>query len=399
MGGESEEANLRPYQSMILHIDMDAFYASIEIRDQPGLAKLPVVVGSPHGRGVVLTANYIARRFGIHSAMPAVEAYRLCPQAMFVKPRMGVYAAVAKQIREIFFSFTELVEPLSLDEAFLDVTPSCALFGQPLTIAGLIKDRIRREVGLTASAGVAPNKFLAKLASDLEKPDGLVFVSGNVSEFLAPLPVSRVWGIGPRTVERLRSLGIERIGQLQQLSADGIQAILGGSGEHFHRLSHGIDDRPVVPDREAKSISHETTFRNDISDQEVLRVWLLNLCDDVARRLRRSDLVARKVHLKYRFPDFQTVTRSCTLAEATDSSDALAAAVDRLFNANCRSFSRGLRLVGVGVSDVKPRAARQLSLFDQEEVEKRCRVDLAADELCARFGKMAVVRGSRLHQS
>lgn len=382
---------------MILHLDMDAFYASVEIRDNPELANHPVVIGSPHGRGVVLTANYIARRFGIHSAMPAAQASRLCPHARFIKPRMSVYAEVAKQIRDIFLAYTELVEPLSLDEAFLDVTGSQALFGSPMVIAQKIKQQIRDCVGLTASAGVAPNKFLAKVASDLQKPDGLVVVDPQrIREFLEPLPVGRVWGIGPRTGKKLERLGIQTIGQLQQISLESLTTIFGVNGEHFYRLCRGLDSRPVVPDREAKSISHETTFRTDIKDCEALRAWLLGLCDDVARRLRRYQLVGRTIHLKYRFPDFQTITRSTTLPEPTDSTETLAAAVDQAFQSNRHRFQRGIRLIGMGVSQLSRRGAKQLLLFEQEDVEKRQRVDRMADTICDQFGKAAITRGSRI---
>ena len=252
---------------MSLHIDMDAFYASIEIRDNPRLATKPVVVGgSPSGRGVVSTANYIARSFGIHSAMPAVQARRLCPSAVFIRPRMDHYAAVSRQIRDIFHTYTDLVEPLSLDEAFLDVTGSQALFGDAVEIAQQIKSRIRNELSLSASAGVAPNKFLAKVASDLEKPDGLVVVDpNNIHGFLDPLPVSCIWGVGAQTQKKFELLGVRTISQLRTLSHETLKARFGINCDHFWRLARGLDSRQVVPDHDAKSISHETTFVRDIT--------------------------------------------------------------------------------------------------------------------------------------
>ncbi len=247
---------------MILHIDMDAFYASIEIRDNPALASLPVVIGgTPQGRGVVSTANYIARQYGIHSAMPASQAVRLCPHATFLRPRMDYYADIARQIRAIFHEYTDLVEPLSLDEAFIDVTGSQALFGEAASIASQIKQRIRDQLGLTASAGVAPNKFLAKVASDLQKPDGLVIVPvDGVQDFLDPLPVSKVWGVGAQTQKKLDRYHVRTIGDLRRLSMEALKAIVGVNCEHFYRLARGQDSRHVIPDRDAKSISHETTF-------------------------------------------------------------------------------------------------------------------------------------------
>jgi DNA polymerase IV len=383
---------------MILHIDMDAFYASVEIRDNPRLAQLPVVVGgSADGRGVVSTANYLARKFGIHSAMPAAQAKRLCPQAVFIRPRMAHYAAVSQQIRGIFHSFTDLVEPLSLDEAFIDVTGSQALFGDAVSIARRIKQRIRDEVGLTASAGVAPNKYLAKVASDLEKPDGLVVVDpAAIHSFLDPLPVSRVWGVGAQTQKKLEALGAHTIGQLRALPLEILKLSFGVNSEHFWRLARGLDTRAVVPDRDAHSISHETTFSVDISDAEALRAWLLDLTDDVARRLRHYQLVGRTVQLKLRYSNFETITRSRTLAEPTHVTEVIARVASELFLANSRDIQRGIRLIGVGVSQLGTKGPVQLSLFDQPATEKSKRIDKALDEIRDKFGKLALSRGSSL---
>ena len=381
---------------MILHIDMDAFYASIEIRDNPALAKLPVVVGgTPQGRGVVSTANYIARQYGIHSAMPASQAVRLCPHATFLRPRMDHYAQVAREIRAIFHDYTDLVEPLSLDEAFIDVTGSQALFGDAVSIAKQIKQRIHDQLGLTASAGVAPNKFLAKVASDLEKPNGLVVVRADaVTEFLDPLPVSRVWGVGEQTQKKLDRYNIRTIGDLRGLSMELLKTIVGVNCEHFYQLARGQDSRLVVPDRDAKSISHETTFHQDIHDGEAVLAWLLDLTDQVARRMRRYDMFGRTVQLKLRYSNFETLTRSATLDEPTHATDKLAAAVTAIFNKSNLNVARGIRLVGMGVSQLSVGRAVQLTLFDQPERERSTRMDQAADAIRDKFGKHALMRGS-----
>ena len=283
--------------------------------------------------------------------MPAVTAHRLCPQGIYLPPRIDYYAEVSGQIREIFERFTPLVEPLSLDEAFLDVTGSEHLFGPAVEIGRKIKQAIREELRLVASVGVAPNKFLAKIASDLKKPDALVVVEPDkVQEFLDPLPVERLWGVGKQSSKVFQRLGIRTIGQLRQWPLDVLQARFGSSGEHLWNLAHGRDDRPVVPEREAKSISHETTFERDIADMDVLRAWLVDLADQVGWRLRRHGLRGRTVQLKVRFADFSLITRSQTLPEPTDITDELWRAADDLL---CQRLPAGhlpVRLVGMGVS-------------------------------------------------
>ncbi len=383
---------------MILHCDMDAFYASVEERDRPELVGKPVIVGgSPEKRGVVSAANYVARRYGVHSAMPSVTAHRLCPQGIYLPPRIDYYAEISGQIREIFERFTPLVEPLSLDEAFLDVTGSEHLFGPAEEIGRKIKQTIREELRLVASVGVAPNKFLAKIASDLKKPDALVVVElDKVQEFLDPLPVERLWGVGKQSSKVFQRLGIRTIGQLRQWPLDVLQARFGNSGEHLWNLAHGRDDRPVVPEREAKSISHETTFEHDISDMDVLRAWLVDLTDQVGCRLRRHRLRGRTVQLKVRFADFSLITRSCTLPEPTDITDELWREADDLL---CHRLPAGhlpVRLVGMGVSGLDDTGLVQGMLFDQEERQKQSRVDTVADQIKERFGGTALRRGSSL---
>jgi DNA polymerase-4 len=385
---------------MILHCDMDAFYASIEERDRPELVGKPVIVGgTPEKRGVVSAANYIARKYGVHSAMPAVTAHRLCPQGIFLPPRIDYYAEVSSQIRTIFERFTPLVEPLSLDEAFLDVTGSEHLFGPAVEIGRQIKQAIRQELRLVASVGVAPNKFLAKIASDLKKPDALVVVEPDkVQEFLDPLPVERLWGVGKQSSKVFERLGIRTIGQLRQWPLDVLQSRFGSNGEYLWQLAHGIDDRPVVPEREAKSISHETTFEQDISEVEVLRSWLLELTEQVGWRLRRHGLRGRTVQLKVRFADFSLITRSQTLVEPTDITQELWNTADEMLCHKLPVSHLPVRLVGMGVSSIDDSGMVQRLLFDQEDRKRQSRLDTVADQLKDRFGTEALRRGSSLER-
>jgi len=379
---------------MILHVDMDAFYASVEERERPELVGKPVIVGGEaQRRGVVAAANYEARRFGVHSAMPTATARRLCPHAEYLRPRIDFYAGVSRQIREIFFRYTPLVEPLSLDEAFLDVTGSTGLFGPADEIARRIKAEIRREVRLVASVGVAPNKFLAKIASDLEKPDGFVIVPPDgVQEFLDPLPVGRLWGVGKVSHRALTGLGVATIGQLRRLPPDVLQDRFGSTGEHLWQLAQGIDDRRVTPDHEAKSISHETTFAVDVADKEVLRAWLLELTEQVARRLRRHGLRARSVHLKVRFADFSTITRSRTLAVPTDLTEELWQAAAEMFQKRLPPGHAAVRLLGMGTSGLDRSGEAQQMLFDRQERRRQGRLDEVTDQIRARYGDSAIGR-------
>ena len=388
---------------MILHVDMDAFYASVEIRDRPELMGKPVVVGgTPQGRGVVAAASYEAREFGIHSALPAATALRLCPQAVFLPPRMQHYAEVSEQLREIFDRFTPLVEPLSLDEAFLDVTGSEAIYGPSIEIGRQIKAAIRSELDLIASVGVAPNKFLAKVASDLEKPAGFVVVDPDrIQDFLDPLPVNRLWGVGKVTGEVLARLGIRTIHDVRSLSEDLLTEQLGEHGQQLWRLAHGLDERPVVPHRQAKSISHETTFAVDIESHDIQRAWVVELAEQVAWRLRRSGLSGRTVQLKVRFSDFRTVTRAKTLANATNVTAEIAdAALDLLTDRIGTAERQAIRLLGVGVSGFDDLEQRQLTLFDEREHDAAQQLDAAADAIRRRFGRDSLSRGSSLlHQT
>ncbi|MDH3947983.1 MAG: DNA polymerase IV [Gammaproteobacteria bacterium] len=387
----------------ILHVDMDAFYASVEVREQPGLAGRPVIVGGlPRGRGVVSAANYEARRFGIHSAMPTARAMRLCPHAVCLPVRMNLYTTVSRQIREIFNRYTPLVEPLSLDEAFLDVTASMQLFGTATEIANAIKQAISNELSLVASVGIAPNKFIAKIASDLDKPDGFVEVKPeDVQVFLDPLPVSRVWGVGKATGKELDRLGITSIAHLRQQSEAVLQDRFGKFGSHLWRLAHGIDDRPVVSDSEAKSISNETTFDSDISNHDTLRAWLMELTEQVCWRLRQHELYGRTVQIKLRFHDFSTISRSHTLPEATQQTKQVWQVVMELFDKATQSESRPLRLVGVGVSSLSDEAQRsqvQTDMFDQPKDTHQTQLDEVTDAIKSRFGSSGIRRGTGCKQ-
>ena len=379
----------------ILHVDMDAFYASVEERDDPGLVGQPVVVGgTPQGRGVVAAANYTARRYGIHSAMPAAQARRLCPGAVFIRSRMDRYAQVSLELRALFARYTPLVEPLSLDEAFLDVTSSARLFGDGPAIARRIKAEIRAELGLVASVGVAPNKFLAKLASDLDKPDGLVVVpADDIEAFLAPVPVSRLWGIGAVSNRDLANMGVHTIGDLRRLPEELLVGRFGKSAGSLARLARGIDDRPVVPDRDAKSISHETTFEKDIADAQILRSWLLELSEQVATRLRRHDLRGRNVFIKVRYADFHTVSRSQSLEVPSSVTRELYSSAARLLRDQLARDPRPVRLLGMGVGGIGSKSPEQGQLFGEQDREHQQRIDSVGDAVKSRFGNGAMRRG------
>jgi DNA polymerase-4 len=362
---------------------MDAFYASVEQRDHPELRGRPVIVGGSRGqRGVVSAASYEARAYGVRSAMPTATATRLCPQGVFLPVRMRRYAQVAKQIREIFFEFTPLVEPLSLDEAFLDVRGCEGLFGPAPAIARQAKQRIWNETNLVASVGVAPNKFLANLEPH------------QVTAFLAPLPVGRLWGIGAKGEERLHRLGLRTVGQLAALSEAVLAAQFGEVGKHLWQLARGSDDRSVVPDRAAKSISTETTFAADVGDLDVLRIWLLDLVDHLATRLRRAAVRAGTLELKLRSSDFHTIHRAQALQEPTHQTDVLWRAAVQLFDRVLKTELLPLRLLGVGAGKLTQAETVQASLFEPQE--RRAALDRTVDGIRGRFGAGSIRRGSLL---
>ncbi len=387
---------------MILHVDMDAFYASVEERENPVLRGKPLIVGgSPRGRGVVSAANYAARKFGVHSAMPTSRAVRLCSQATIVRPRMQRYAEISHEIRAIFARYTPEIEPLSLDEAFLDVHGTQQLFGDAVEIGRRIKAEILSELQLVASVGVAPNKFLAKLASDLEKPDGFTIIAPErIQEILDPLEISRIWGVGRVTQRKFEARGITTFGQLRMLGNEKAQYLFGPVGEHFWRLSQGMDSRRVVSARRAKSISHETTFAADVEDSEVLLARLLELTEQVGYRLRRADRLGKTVNLKVRYSDFHTVTRAQSLAVASSATDSLWKVARELFEGSLpKTRKLNLRLIGMGVSNLQTNRPVQLGLFDDSVEQQRqsaaqSRLDAAADSVREKFGELALQRAS-----
>jgi len=398
-------------QRVILHVDMDAFYVSVELLRRPELVGLPVVVGGDGSRGVVAAASYEARRHGVHSAMASVTARRRCPAAVFLPADHQRYAEVSAEVRAVFDSVTPLVEPLALDEAFLDVTGVRSLLGEPSEIAGTVRRRVADRVGLTCSVGVASNKFVAKLASVEAKPiadrdgvragPGVVVVEpGMEAAFVATLPVERPWGVGPKTLARLHDIGVRRVPDIVAAPEGLLESRLGASAAgHLRRLALGIDDRPVEIDRGVKSIGQEETFGSDISDLDVARAEMIRLADSVASRLRGSTVAARTVTLKAKFADFDTVTRSVTTGEPLDTTEEI---IERLEPALREVITRGpVRLLGVSASNlVEP--ARQLDLWSQATAgdgsgsEGRDGADRALDEIRARFGRSSIGRASGL---
>ncbi len=378
----------------ILHLDLDAFYASVEQLDNPSLRGLPVIVGGPSRRGVVCAASYEARKFGVHSAMPTARALRLCPQGVFLHPRFERYGQLSDQVFGIYRRFTPLVEPLSLDEAFLDVTASRALHGTGAEIAASIKRLVRQETGLTVSAGVAEVKFAAKIASDMGKPNGLVEVpDGGVAAFLAPLPIGRLWGVGKVTEAALAKMGILTIGDLARSAEAPLLAAFGAHGRDMKALSRGDDPREVIPDEEAKSIGNEDTFQDDLAGAEALEPHLLDQSVRVARRLRAAGHRGRVVTVKIKYADFTLVTRRHTLAAPTDDGRAIfEAAREQLARVN---LDRPVRLTGVSVSGFGGvEEPRQLGLFAAPEPprdSKRDRLNAALDAIADRHGERAVM--------
>ena len=378
----------------ILHVDLDAFFASVEQRDHPELRGKPVVVGigGANDRGVVSAASYEARKFGVHSAMPIRTAKRLCPDCLFVPVRGAAYQAASREVMGILRRFTPLVQPISIDEAFLDVTGSQLLFGDGESIARQIKHVVRDELSLTASVGVARTKLVAKIASDLRKPDGLVVVEpGTEAEFLAPLPISRLWGVGPSTAAALRDFNVATIGDLAALDRGALVRRFGKHGASLVDRAHGLDGDPVDDPDAAKSVSHEHTFDEDTSDAEVLERTLLAMAEGVSGRLRHAGLKAATVTVKIRDSGFNTITRQRTLGEPTDMTEP----IWRIALDLARPEMRGkrIRLLGVGTSGFGER--EQLGLFGGGDDRQR-RVVVAADEVRERFGTRAITRARLL---
>jgi DNA polymerase-4 len=376
----------------ILHVDMDAFYASVEIRDRPELAGQPVVVGGTGGRGVVLSASYQARAFGVRSAMPVGRAQRMCPRAIFVAPRHRVYAAVSKEVMAIFGAVTPEVEPLALDEAFLDVSGALRRLGAPAGIASHIRAQVAKQQGITCSVGVAPTKFVAKIASVRCKPDGLLVIPRDgVLDFLHPLPVAALWGVGERTGEVLARLGLRTVGDIARTPLASLQHELGvAHGSHLAALACGRDERRVLPRVAEKSIGAEETFATDIDDPERIRRELLRLSGRTAHSLRASGAVARTVSVKIRLASFKTMTRSRTLSYPTDVAREIYATACSLYESAGLDRAARLRLVGVRVSGLVPATGANTQLtFDERPIGWR-EAEQAVDKIAERFGSSAV---------
>jgi DNA polymerase-4 len=378
----------------ILHIDMDAFFAAVEVLNRPELKGKPVIVGGTTNRGVVSTASYEARSFGIHSAMPIFQAKEKCPHAVFLPVRMERYRKISEEIMKILEGFTPLVEKVSIDEAYLDITGTEDLLGSPEEIARQIKKRIRDKTQLTCSIGIAPNKFLAKVASDMHKPDGLTIIkAGEADTFLATLPVERIPGVGKNTVETLKRYKIKTAGEIKTLSKDQLLRRFGKFGLRLHELARGADSSPVVPLREAKSISAEETLPSDTRDLSLVSKKLNAHVDNVAARLRNHGLKGKTITIKIKFSDFTAITKSQTIASATDSSkmifyNALQLLVDQ-------PLKKKVRLIGVEVSNLlKDSEEAQMSLFPVGTDEERDRrLDRAIDEIREKFGSKVIKRG------
>ena len=387
----------------ILHVDMDAFYAAVEQRDHPEHRLKPVIVGSDpkegKGRGIVATCSYEARKFGVHSAQPISQAWKLCPHGIYVRPDMEKYGRVSGQVMRILLGFTDMLEQVSIDEAFLDVTGSARLFGSGEDIARKIKRKIVEELRLTASVGVAQNKFIAKVASDLKKPDGLVVVEpGHEKEFLAPLPIGRLWGVGPKTEEQLKKIGLVRIGQITEMRHADLIDRLGKSGAHLYQLAHGIDDRPVLPEEGFKSIGHEITFEHDTSDSTLLEATLLDLSEKVAHRLRTQGVRARTIAIKFREADFSTFTRRTTVPGPLNTTETIFPVAQKLMKSLIRK-GVFVRLIGVYASNLEEETGtKQMSLLASQSPQKDRKLAAALDDITQRFGDRAITRATLIRK-
>ncbi len=377
---------------------MDAFYPSVEVLDNPELKGKPVIVGGSRERGVVSSASYEARKFGVHSAQPMVTAMRLCPNGIVLPVRMSRYKAVSEQVFEIFYLFTPLVEPLSIDEAFLDVTGSIRLYGSPIEIAAKIKQMVVEKTGLTISAGVAPSKFVAKIASDMEKPDGLTVVPADkVREFLDPLPIDKMWGVGKVTQAALSRLNIHIFKELRQTPVEVLEKKFGKQGIHMHRLSMGMDNRDVVTFHEVKSIGHEDTYSEDIIDPALAKRELLSLANRVARRMRRKGFEGKTITLKVKYHDFVQITRSVTLHKHTNDSVDIYSNICSLLEKTAVG-KRPVRLLGISLSNLTDiGSGRQLSLFDLDKSNgKRKELNKTLDSIFDKYGDRGIRPGSIL---
>lgn len=383
-------------RTSILHVDMDAFFVSVELRTRPELKGKPVIVGFPVDRSVVLSASYEARALGVKSAMPMANAMRMCPNAVIIEPRHSLYYEVSAQLMGIFESITELVEPLSVDEAFLDVGGAIRRLGPPLQIGHLIRRRVASELGITASVGIAANKFVAKIASTRCKPDGLLLiVEGQTVAYLHSLPVNALWGVGAKTADVLARLGIRTVADVAATPLSSLKKVLGASGEHVHRLSMGLDPRPVTPTRLEKSIGSEETFAIDTPDDALLHRELLRLSHRTASRLRTAGMLARTIALKLRYADFSTISRSKTMHTPVDSAQMIYQVASQLL-ASLGERPMSVRLVGVRAEQLEPAEHTSLQLsFDRRDDNWRA-AEQALDRVTERFGSKTVLPATLL---
>lgn len=379
----------------IIHVDMDAFFAAVEQLDNPKLKGKPVIIGgvSLNNRGVVSTASYEARKYGIHSAMPIAQAKKLCPHGIYLPGRGKRYSEISKQIFEILKQITPKIEKLSIDEAFLDVKGCHRLYGNSNEIAKLIKDKVKEQTGLICSVGVASNKFLAKIASDLEKPDGLVVINDDsVAKILDDLSIKKIPGIGKKSSKKLNDLGIYKIKQLKNLNIDQLQNLFGKHGISLYNLIRGKDNRTVNTEQEVKSISNETTFSEDISDMDLLLKYLLKLSQKVTRRIRKKNLVGNTIFIKVKDNQFNVVTRRITINSNIDSTDDLYKYSKELLNKV--KIKKPIRLIGVGIAGLKYKNKEQLSLFDSNKGKKE--FNNAIDIIKDKFGNESIKRARDL---
>ncbi len=377
---------------------MDAFFAAVEQLDRPDLAGKPVIVGADpkSGRGVVSAANYEARKYGVHSALPITQAFARCPHGVFLRPRYSRYKEISDKVFEIFHSISSLVEPLSIDEAFIDLTGTGRLHGDPVELGRKTKRRILETTGLVASVGIAPNKFLAKIASDFGKPDGFVVVpEDGVQDFLDPLDIGRLWGVGPKTGKMLIDHGIRTVGDLSRMTVESAKKLLGDHGEGLWKLAHGIDSRPVSPGSGRKGISKETTFRVDVTDNNRKISTLRRLSDGLAARMRAKKTFGRTITVKIRYSGFITITRSDTLDMPIATSDDIFREAQRLARPELEG---SIRLLGIRISNLTGEEGEQLPLFGREERNKTKNFERALDDIQKRFGKDAISRANSLEK-
>lgn len=373
----------------IMHVDMDAFFAAVEQRDDPELRGLPVIIGGLSSRGVVSTASYEARKYGVHSAMPISEAKKRCPDGVYLYPNMKEYHKVSLQVQKIFSEFSPLVEMLSIDEGFLDISGMGGLYETPKKLGSALKRRIQEKTQLAASVGIAPNKFVAKIASDIQKPDGLVIVSHEkMQDFLAPLPIERIWGIGKKSGERLHRMGFQTIQDLREKELSFFEREFGAMGRQIYHLAWGIDERQVIPDEERKSLGKETTYDKDLMNREEIHQEISRLSQEVGWRLRREGWMGWTVTLKVRYSPFRTLTRSHTLESPIYLDEEIRTEALRMFEALAEK--ENVRLLGVTVDKLEPYEEQQTLFFDHQKARKR---EMTLDHLKKRFGEEIISKG------